>query len=224
MLVKFIRNRTSTVIVMYSLYLYFLGLSLRNTSKALVIFKDEKRSYVSVWNWIQRFAEYPLYKRKRISAFIIDETVIQIGNQNFWLWICIEPIHSSILGIYISEERNMLVAEKFIKSLIEKYGRHIVYTDGGTWYHEACNVLKLKHCLHSSIEKSLMERVNQYFKDRTESFDDYYPCRLQKEGDECNLFHVHNWIQFFVSMYNDTISNKNEFIIQLQEEVNITLN
>ena len=27
---------------MYSLYLYFLGLSLRNTSKALIIFKDEK--------------------------------------------------------------------------------------------------------------------------------------------------------------------------------------
>ena len=28
---------------MYSLYLYFLGLSLRNTSKALTIFRDEKR-------------------------------------------------------------------------------------------------------------------------------------------------------------------------------------
>ena len=25
--------------------------------------------------------------------------------------------------------------------------------------------------LHSSVEKSLMERVNQYFKDRIESFD-----------------------------------------------------
>ena len=43
---------------MYSLYLYFLGLSLRNTSKALIIFKDEKRSYVSVWNWIQRFGSF----------------------------------------------------------------------------------------------------------------------------------------------------------------------
>ena len=48
--IKFERNKTSTYIVLYSLYLYFLGLSLRNTSKALVIFRDEKRSYVSVWN------------------------------------------------------------------------------------------------------------------------------------------------------------------------------
>ena len=79
MKIRFERNRTSTVIAMYSLYLYFLGLSLRNTSKALVIFKDEnKRSYVSVWNWIQRFGFCQIYKRKRVSAFIIDETVIQI--------------------------------------------------------------------------------------------------------------------------------------------------
>ncbi len=153
----------------------------------------------------------PIYKRKRVSAFIIDETVIQIGSQHFWLWICIEQIHRSVLGIYISEERNMLVAEMFIQSLVEKYGKHTVYTDGGTWYDEACNVLGLKHYLHSALEKSLMERVNQYFKDRIESFDDYYPCMQI----ECNLLHVHNWIQFFVAMYNDTIANKNEFVMQL---------
>jgi putative transposase len=129
---------------MYSLYLYFLGLSLRNTSNALTIFRDEKRSYVSVWNWIQRFGSCQIYnKRKRVSAFIIDETAIQIGSQHFWLWFCIEPVHSSVLGICISEERNMLVAEKFIRSLIEKYGKHIVYTDGGTWYDEACKVIGL---------------------------------------------------------------------------------
>ena len=65
-----------------------------------------------------------------------------------------------------------------------------------------------------------MERVNQYFKDRIESFDDYYPCMQQK--GECNLFHVHNWVQFFVSMYNDTIAHNN-FDFGLKE-VNIILN
>ena len=146
---------------MYSLYLYFLGLSLRNTSKALIIFKDKKRSHVSVWNWIQRIGSYPIYKRKRVSGFIIDETVIQIGNQHYWLWLCIEPIDNSVLGIYISEERNMLVAERFIRSLVSKYGKHTVYTDGGTWYPEACNILRLKHYLHSSFEKSLIDGKSQ---------------------------------------------------------------
>ena len=74
----------------------------------------------------------------------------------------------------------------------------------------------MRHYLHSPLEKSLVERVMQYFKDRTECFDDYYPCiRI-----ECNLLHVHNWIQFFVSMYNDiTSTNNNYFVNQLQEEV-----
>ncbi|MDR4512517.1 MAG: DDE-type integrase/transposase/recombinase [Nitrososphaeraceae archaeon] len=216
--IKFERNRTFTCIVMYSLYLYFLGLSLRNTSKALVIFRDEKRSHVSVWNWIQRFGSCQIYKRKRVTAFIIDETIIQIGNKHYWLCVCIEPVHNTVLGIYISEDRNMLVAEKFIRSLVSIYGKHTIYTDVGTWYSEACNVIGLKHYLHSSIEKSLMERLNQYLKDRIESYDDYYPCRQE----ECNLFHVHNWIQFFVSMYNDTIANNNHF--ELEKEVNIILN
>ena len=68
-----------------------------------------------------------------------------------------------------------LLLKDLSESLVSKYGKHTVYTDGGTWYPEACNVLRLKHYLHSSFEKSLI-RVNQYFKDRTEGFDDYYPC------------------------------------------------
>jgi len=51
-----------------------------------------------------------------------------------------------------------------------------VYTDGGTWHPQACNFLHLKLNLHSPLEKSLIERVLQYFKDRTECFDDYYSC------------------------------------------------
>ena len=68
MKIKFERNKTSSFIVMYSLYLYFLGLSLRNTSKALILFKDKKRTYVSVWNWIQRFGLDTVYKPKRKTS------------------------------------------------------------------------------------------------------------------------------------------------------------
>ena len=53
----------------------------------------------------------------------------------------------------------MLVAEKFIRSLVEKYGKHAVYTEGGTWYNEVYSVIGLKHYLHSPLEKSIIERV-----------------------------------------------------------------
>ena len=159
MLLRFVRNKTSTIIVIYSLYLYFLGLNLRNTSKALTIFSEEKRSHLSVWRWFQRFDSCQFYRRKRISAFIIDETMVQKGCKHVWIWIAIEPIHKSVLGIYISEERNMFVAENFIHSLVSQYGKHTIYTDGGTWYPHACNFLHLKYRLYSPLEKSMIERM-----------------------------------------------------------------
>jgi putative transposase len=139
--------------------------------------------------------------------FIIDETIIQIDWKHYYLWICIESVHRTILGIHISNERNMFVAENFIRSLIDKYGKHTVYTDGGTWYPEACKILRLKHNLHSSLEKNLIERVVQYFKDRVESFDYYYPCNSKRR--DCDNGHVSNLIELFVSLYNNTIVAKN---------------
>ena len=48
----------------------------------------------------------------------------------------------------------------------------------------------LKHVLilvHSPLEKSIIERSIEYFKDRTESFDDYYPCKniVRYDFDTC---------------------------------------
>ena len=62
----------------------------------------------------------------------------------------------------------MFVAEQFMTTIIDEYGYHPVSTDGGTWYsHQACRFLKLPHHLHSSYEKSIIERTIQYIKDRT---------------------------------------------------------
>ena len=73
-----------------------------------------------------------------------------------------------MLGIHISQARNMLILSLFLESLLEKFGRHLVYFDGGTWHPEACKVLGLKHYLHSPLEKSMIERVNQCFKNSIE--------------------------------------------------------
>jgi transposase-like protein len=49
---------------------------------------------------------------------------MQIGSDQAWLWIAVEPIHRQIIGIYISRHRNMLVAESFLRTLIRIYGKH----------------------------------------------------------------------------------------------------
>lgn len=58
------------------------------------------------------------------------------------------------------------------------------------------DALGLEHRLRSSYEKSIMERANQYLKDRVEEFDDYHPCA--KEG--CDLSPVRNWLSLFLDM------------------------
>ena len=165
---------------MYALYLYFLGLSYRKTAKALEPFKEKKRSHVAIWNWVQRFDPNVIYSRKtRVTAFIIDETMIQIGSNEAWLWVSVEPVHMMVLGVHLSRHRNMLVVESFLRWLVKSYGKHIVYSDGGAWYPEACSSLDLKHRLHTHFEKSLIERTIQYFKDRTECFDEEFFCTFK---------------------------------------------
>jgi putative transposase len=136
------RHRTKPKDIAYSLYLYFLGLSYRSTSKALQRFIH--RSHVSIWKWVQKYKPQKISsKRKKVGEFIIDETQIKVGSQYIWLWVAIEPKHRQILQIDISFERTMLVAERFIASLINTFGKHSVSTDVGTWYPQACKFLKV---------------------------------------------------------------------------------
>jgi putative transposase len=51
----------------------------------------------------------------------------------------------------------------------------------------------------------LIERTMQYIKDRTEEFDDYFPCRKKKK---CKLKHVINWLNLFVDYHNKEINLK----------------
>ena len=96
----------------------------------------------------------------------------------------------------------MFVAECFILKLVKRYGERPVSTDGGTWYLQAYRFLKLSHHhIHSSYEKSVIERTVQYIKDRTEGFDDYFPCRKSK----CKLQHIQKWLNLFVRHYNSNL-------------------
>ena len=92
----------------------------------------------------------------------------------------------------------MFVAiERFLSNVIKEYGKHPVSTDGGTWYPQACRFLKLVYYLHSFVyqdEKSIIERTMQCIKDRTNVFEDYFPCKNNK----CKLNHIKKWLGLFV--------------------------
>ena len=86
------RNRTSSQYIGYGLYLYFLGLSLRNVVRALSYLHLVKRSQVFLakkWKWIQKFRseETSLTTRKKVSEYIVDETLLKAGLELVWFWV-----------------------------------------------------------------------------------------------------------------------------------------
>ena len=123
--------------IIYAVNLYFDGLSLRKTSKALSQFV--KRSHTAIRDWIQKYQPQRLSsKTKKIIEYIVDETLIKVGSEYIWLWVAIEPENGQILALTISKERNMFIAERFLSGVVRYYGIHPVSTDGGTWYPMAC--------------------------------------------------------------------------------------
>jgi len=101
------RNRTSSQIIGYGLYLYLLGLSFRNIAKALSFLKIVKISHVSIWNWIQKYKLRKYLKNKSIKEYVIDETSIKAGSNLVWLCVSMEPKYKEILAVDMSKERNM---------------------------------------------------------------------------------------------------------------------
>jgi putative transposase len=63
-----------------------------------------------------------------------------------------------------------------------------MHTDGALWYNDACKWLRLRHQVYETGMKNIMERFIQQIKDRTEFFDDHFPCRKIN----CNRLDVHN--------------------------------
>lgn len=140
-----------------------------------------KKSHVAIWNWIQKHKHQRISsKRNKISEYIVDETILKAGSGYIWLWVAIEQENRQILALFylrISKERNMFVAERFLSTLVKIHRRHPISTDGGTWYPQACRFLKIRHYIHSPLEKRLIEKE---------------PCNILMTGLKVSMitFHV----------------------------------
>jgi hypothetical protein len=67
-------------------------------------------------------------------------------------------------------------------------------------------VFEIASSYPSSYDKSIIERTMQYIKDRTECFDDYFPCRKKN----CKLLHVWNWSNLFIVIITSNYKSLSE--------------
>jgi transposase-like protein len=96
--------------VRYGLYLYFSSRSFRLAAKSLAPIK--KRSHVSIWKWIQKYsslADKFGTDRNKVKTIFVDETLLQIDGQNYWLWVAYEPNLDACLMMHLSRERTIFI-------------------------------------------------------------------------------------------------------------------
>ena len=161
-----------------------------------------KRNHVSVWNWIQKHHPQKISSKRRIAEFIVDETIINVGSEYVWLWVAIEPKNKA------DSRTNRVPGEKHVccRKVYRRFGQD-------SW--KTCGINRRWNLVSASMqvpkggpsypfifEKSLIERTMQYMKDRTEGFDDYFPCKIKK----CKLKHVMNWLHLFVDYHNGELN------------------
>jgi putative transposase len=191
------RTQHPAVVVRYSLYLYYSSRSFRLAAKCLSSLV--KRSHVAIWKWVQRYAfladRFRIDKHKIRQILFVDETLVKIDGLEYWLWVAYEPNLDVCLMMHLSRERTILVCYQFFKQLRNRYGRKPIFTDGAYWYNTACRWLRLPHQMYSTeLKNMMMERFIQHIKDRTECFDDHFPCRKP----DCDRQHIWNWLKLFV--------------------------
>ena len=191
------RNRTHPAVISYWLYLYFNFRSYRCASKCLDLIT--KRTHVSIWKWVQKYANCAdrfKVNKHLVKEIFVDETLIQIDGQAYWLWIAYEPNINSCLMMHLSKERTIFICYHFF---LNNLGLDIWQKTYPYWWSSlvqwhACKWLRLKHHVYGVELKNVMERFIQKIKDRTECFDDHFPCRKEK----CDRQHVNNWLKMFV--------------------------
>ena len=191
------RTRTNPAVIRYGLYLYYSSRSFRLAARCLSS-SFVRRSHVAIWKWVQKYAYCAARfrtDRRLVKVIFVDETLIQIDGHDYWLWVAYEPTLDSCLMMHLSREKTLFVCYHFFKQLRDRYGRKPIFTDGGLWYGLACRWLRLRHQVYGTELKNLMERFIQHIKDRTECFDDHFPCRKK---ENCDRQHVWNWLKLFL--------------------------
>jgi putative transposase len=58
--------------------------------------------------------------RKRISEFIVDETLLKVGSEYVWLWVAIEQETRQILSLYPYLKRETYVCSRKISFRFSK--------------------------------------------------------------------------------------------------------
>jgi putative transposase len=113
------RERTPEPAMKLGIQMHLAGLSFSNTVFALDSLGVE-RSRKAVHDWVQKADLQPV-SGKAPNQVAIDETVIRINDQQFWLYAAANPQTNELLHLRLFSTTTIGLTELFLNELREKH-------------------------------------------------------------------------------------------------------
>ena len=180
-----------------SIQLHLAGLSLSNTVFIRDLF-GVSRARSTVHNWVHKADLQPESGRSP-DHVAVDETVIQLNDEQDWLYAAVDPDTNELLHTKLEPTRTNVIAHAFFTELREKHDidNAVFLIDGATPLKEACH----RHGLDFRYEKrgnpNSVERVFREVKRRTVTFSN---CFSNAQADTAD-----DWLSSFAFAWNQLI-------------------
>jgi len=191
------REATPRFLMKLSIQLHLAGLSLSNTVSILELFGVE-RARSTVHNWVHK-AELQPRSGQNPDHIAVDETVIRLNDEQYWLYAAVDPETNELLYTKLEPTTNKVIAHAFFAELREKHDVNdaVFLIDGSHSLKDACRRHSLDFRYERHGNRNSIERVFRELKRRTTSFSN---CFSNAEADTAE-----NWLRSFSFAWNQLI-------------------
>jgi putative transposase len=191
------REATPRFLMKLSIQLHLAGLSLSNTVSVLEIFGVE-RARSTVHNWVHKADLQPEDGRSP-DHVAVDETVIQLNDERYWLYAAVDPDTNELLHTTLEPTRTNVLSHRFLAELREKHGVDdaVFLIDGAPQLKDACSRHGLDFRIERHGNRNSVERVFREVKRRTTSFSN---CFSNADADTAD-----DWLRSFAFAWNRLI-------------------
>jgi transposase-like protein len=191
------REATPRLLMKLSIQLHLAGLSLSNTVSILEVFGVE-RARSTVHNWVHK-ADLQPNDGQQPDQVAVDETVIRLNNEQYWLYAAVDPETNELLHTKLEPTRTNVLAHAFVRELREKHAVDdaVFLVDGATPLQTACRRHGLQFRYEKHGDRNSVERVFREVKRRTSSFSNCFSHASPETADE--------WLRSFAFAWNQLI-------------------
>jgi len=188
------RERTPEPAMKLGIQMHLAGLSLSNTISVL----DElgvQRSRKAVHDWVQK-ADLQPTSGKTPNQVAVDETVIRINDQRYWLYAAADPETNKLLHLRLFTATTTALTEIFLRELRQKHDVEdaVFLVDGASHLHAALQRAGLRFQTERHGNRNAVERIFREVKRRTSSFSNCF-SHVEPETAE-------KWLQSFARWHN----------------------